>query len=86
MTNAEFAAKLRAILNEVKMKNGNKPAYPYVMNGGLQDGLSKREYFAAMAMQGMLAASWYILDPEKMSELALRHTDALLLELDKPQP
>ena len=73
------------------MKNGDRATYPdprlaidLVDTDNAYTGLTKRECFAAMAMQGMLAASWYILDPEKMSELALRHTDALLLELDKP--
>lgn len=43
------------------MKNGDKPAFPYVSEGmgqmepGVQTGMSKREYFAAMAMQGILA-------------------------------
>jgi len=33
-----------------KMKNGDKPAHPVTL-----EGLTKREYFAAMAMQGILA-------------------------------
>lgn len=43
------------------MENKNQPAYPYrawdEKNGTYQDcnGLTKREYFAAMAMQGLLA-------------------------------
>lgn len=47
------------------MKNGDKPAYPSIstnwslaeLNNGMQDGLTKREYFAAMAMQGILSSS-----------------------------
>lgn len=35
------------------MKNGDQPAYP--KEGKTFQGLTKREYFAAMAMQGMLA-------------------------------
>lgn len=48
------------------MKNGNLPVYPDPMRGAepsivnqspyeLPEGLTKREYFAAMAMQGIIA-------------------------------
>lgn len=48
------------------MKNGDQPAYPDPLRGAEQSfvnqsphehpaGLTKREYFAAMAMQGILA-------------------------------
>jgi hypothetical protein len=48
------------------MKNADQPAYPDPLRGGEQSitnqsphtepsGLTKREYFAAMAMQGMCA-------------------------------
>lgn len=55
------------------MKNGSKPAYPLIGTNGIPidltdkygievttnraSGLTKREYFAAMAMQGMLSAN-----------------------------
>jgi hypothetical protein len=48
------------------MKNANRPAYPVEVNGngeglqtsdhsGMATGLTKREYFAAIAMQGIIA-------------------------------
>ncbi len=69
------------------MENKNEQAYP-VQSGdyGIKNGLTKRELFAAMAMQGILSNS----DPqcvsmteEKISILAAKHADALLLELEK---
>jgi hypothetical protein len=47
-------------------------------------GLTKREYFAAMAMQGLITNDkGYDLDYEKLSYYALRHADALIDELNK---
>jgi hypothetical protein len=47
-------------------------------------GLTKKEYFAAMAMQGLLTNDrGYDLDYEKLSYYALRHADALIEELNK---
>jgi hypothetical protein len=44
------------------MKNSDQPAFPIVIEGteediNVDDGLTKREYFAALAMQGVLANS-----------------------------
>ena len=51
---------------------------------GVQDGLTKREYFAAMAMQGMLSNQHgYFLEHNKLSEYALSYADALIKELNK---
>lgn len=50
------------------MNNGDKSAYPepYINDPNLalsiQPGITKRELFAAMAMQGLLSNSWYISD------------------------
>jgi len=38
------------------MTNGNDLSYPYTFADMGNPGLTKREYFAAMAMQGILAA------------------------------
>lgn len=43
--------------------------------------LSKREYFAAMAMQGLLADSNVVL--ENAGEMAIIAADALIAELNK---
>lgn len=67
--------------------NGRKPAYPEVIAGTdgsySKGGLTKREYFAAMAMQGLCANSI----PGKHHDFAfltgeaVRYADALLSEL-----
>ena len=84
------------------MSNGNMPAMPqsgdaYTDISGYKDipgriengmGLSKREQFAAMAMQGWLARcasaphSAFI-DPEQVAETAVDFADALLSQLEK---
>lgn len=45
-------------------------------------GLTKREYFAAMAMQGILSGAQYI-DYEKFAKVAVESADALIAELNK---
>lgn len=68
--------------------NGLNPVNPIKIeckNGRLElYGLTKREYFAGLAMQGMLAdpnASNF--KPKFIAELAVDFSDALLEELDK---
>jgi hypothetical protein len=46
-------------------------------------GLTKREYFAAMAMQGMLSGSQFIDNGERFAKLAVQAADALIAELNK---
>jgi len=76
------------------MDNKNLPAYPtpFLTGQGLPeamgpfDGLTKREYFAAMAMQGMVThTGTYGLgnDPGSMATRAVECADALLVELGK---
>lgn len=53
-------------------------------------GLTKREYFAAMAMQGLVAALSGIrtggsYDTGELGIIAVEHADALLAALDSPQ-
>ena len=81
------------------MNNGNTPAMPqsgicdsegnsYDSNDLGGGGLTKREKFAAMAMQGWLARcasaphSAFI-DPEQVAETAVDFADALLSQLEK---
>ena len=47
-------------------------------------GLTKREHFAAMAMQGFCALDGAS-TPEQTAYVAVRYADALLAELEKPQ-
>lgn len=80
-------------LNQNKMINGNKTAFPSDIHRYTDGGLTKREYFAAMAMQGMLAnlngalmkGGTKTLHPNHISEMSVIHADALLAELDKPK-
>lgn len=48
------------------------------------DGITKRELFATMAMQGLLASNngWEI-SSVNLSRLSVEHADALLAELSK---
>lgn len=77
------------------MKNGEEPCFPqemkvkeYFVNHGtfaVGAGLTKREYFAAMAMQGFIAAGGNGMPPaENLAAYATRAADALLAELEKP--
>lgn len=70
------------------MKNGDQPAHPSVE--GRYTGLTKREYFAAMAMQGLchsrdesgdLVAHGY----DWIASESVKIADALLTELLKQQ-
>jgi len=74
------------------MKDSEQGAFACASESGYQQGLTKREYFAAMAMQGMLAKSCeYYADIDKQKKwaelecaYAVRYADALLSELEKP--
>lgn len=70
------------------MKNADQPAYPKLTSsensGGhihrTVGGLTKREMFAAMAMQGMLANSFW--GEQDVAEQAIRYADKLLKQLE----
>ena len=63
------------------MKNGEKRVFP---ERGYAAGLNKREYFAAVALQGLLAHHGDDDYPrESIAEYAVEHADLLLKELDK---
>lgn len=65
---------------QMKLFNGDGPPF-YDYTGGL----TKREYFAAMAMQGMIASNpgIQIKYPEKMAKIAVNYADHLIEELNK---
>ena len=80
------------------MKNADKPTYPleFKKEGsynteGWSNGLTKREYFAGLAMQGLLAncnggmtsGGSYTFSPNGISELAILHADELLKQLEE---
>lgn len=49
----------------------------------IHHGMTRREYYAAMAMQGLLAAQGILPDPEKTALNAVVYADALIAWLDK---
>ena len=75
------------------MKNADKPAYPLQLQQGESseligklgnaDGLTKREYFAAMAMQGICGGGIPNVIIPLATKTAVEIADALLKELDK---
>ena len=71
-------------MNTSKVKNKDLPAFASVAisgdNGYQQDGLTKREYFAAMAMQGLLANGVII---ENAVSLSIKAADELLKQLEQ---
>ena len=83
------------------MKNADKPINPIVQEENIgqggkilmctEYGLTKREYFAGLAMQGLLAncnggmtsGGSRTFSPNGISELALLHADELLKQLEE---
>lgn len=79
------------------MKNGKQPAFSksvFDKDGNVTawgqeyDGLIKREYFAGLAMQGILASNTKglalgIVDIKGFAEMSVKASDALLAELEK---
>lgn len=46
-------------------------------------GLTKREYFAAMAMQGAVASNYVFHSPQELAQYAVSTADTLIAELNK---
>lgn len=63
------------------MNNKDNSAYPHNYSVSIQHGLTKREYFAAMAMQGLLVNS--TVPTILVAEHSVTQADALLKELEK---
>jgi hypothetical protein len=70
--------------------NDGGPAYPFIFPDESQNrfgqmaepGMSKREYFAAMAMQGAIAGQTRH-DLDKVAEVSVQMADALIAELEQ---
>jgi hypothetical protein len=66
------------------MSEADEPAFPIA--NSQNDGLTKREFFAAMAMQGIArdllddVTNWRI---EKMAKCAVEYADALIAALER---
>ncbi len=73
------------------MYNQDKPAFPYVktvekdtLSQETAQGLTKREYLAALAMQGILSSHFdNTLTPETVADYATHCADGLLDALNK---
>lgn len=71
------------------MTNANDPAFTGPTEKGYTPGLTKLEYFAAMAMQGMLvngamqAHGTITLNPEYIAVMAINQAKELITELNK---
>ncbi len=65
------------------MKLENKDKQAFAASGA--SGLTKREYFASMAMQGLISSDDYleIESAKELAKIAVSHADALLEELAK---
>lgn len=68
------------------MTNPNEPVFPSDVSSYFVPGLTKREYFAAIALQGTLAAysSGSMLPlPHYVAKLAVDYANALLVALEE---
>ena len=69
-------------MKQNKMENRDQRAFPADAHTHTDGGLTKREYFAAMAMQGIVDRNFHYDDVARDS---VRFADAILKELDKPK-
>ena len=69
------------------MENGKQGAFPKRADGAPQTGLSKREYFAGLAMQAMASKENYDIDYDfiRTARKSIKLADALLKELEKKE-
>ena len=65
--------------------NDGGPAFPHGRPYDTAHGLTKREYFAAKALQGLLANPNHDGKFSDFAEDAVKHADALLAELAKTE-
>jgi hypothetical protein len=74
------------------MSNANRPAFPLAteelsdrhQNGiDIEHGLTKREYFAGMALQGLLSNPERVGSIKEATKAAIWFADALIAELEK---
>ena len=94
----DYILAIRNIYNNkkkmIELENGNRPIHPMETRNAIYYGLSKREHFAAMAMQGILANA-NIADIRKMERfkgykvgqaiaiMSIEYSEELLKQLEK---
>lgn len=65
-----------------KKTNGDKAAYSAIVSTEIyQTGLTKREYFAGQALQGVLAGGFNVY--EDAAKIALCHAEGMLNKLEE---
>ena len=69
-------------MKDKAVRLGKDPAYPSLERFGSWTGLTKREYFAGLAMQGLLNSRITCYD-SKVVNFTVKYADALLEELSK---
>ncbi len=69
------------------MNNADMPAMPSLIEwqADFRSGLTKREHFAGLAMQGFLASNGNRSIRGSIPTIAVEYADALLAELEKVQ-
>jgi hypothetical protein len=71
------------------MENGKQPISPVEGDNDFLFGLTKREYFAGLAMQGILSCSNKAFggygNNEKLCNASIRSADELLKQLEKSE-
>jgi hypothetical protein len=66
--------------------NPNEPAFTIVTDGAIDAGLSKLEYFAALALQGCLASCTdNYPSPDYVAKRSVQYAKALIEELNNPE-
>ena len=65
------------------MTNPNDSVFAHWSPTGQQAGLTKREYFAAMAMQAMVTVNRFDPRKEYLASLSVENADALIAVLNK---
>ena len=66
------------------MENGKQKAHPFInKNGDAEQGLTKREYFAGLAMNGYLSCIDVDATMEEVAKYSVKQADLVLKELDK---
>ena len=71
-------------LIKYKRVDSNDGAFACASDNGYQQGLTKREYFASMAMQGMFSQHGFLLkDTKELSQIAVKCADSLIKALNE---
>jgi hypothetical protein len=63
------------------MKNGKQPAFTGIVNEAYQEGLTKREYFAGLAMQALMSNPNVVVNDTRNIKQCVLIADKLLKQL-----